>query len=223
MGSTHSEDNWSWIHGESAISCYRALGTCRKSASLGTFLTWSVCVRGVCGVHCQRSWTPVTKPYQQKLGNGSPSDVKTALFRHVRDCFCVVKAPRAHFPSWGGSLAKFPLLEFYLYLCLWIKMCIHGNGPPSSALSAACSESQRVCPPWSWWLHPGDCPALRGCCVSVPTSNHKELKSTLFSKNSMVFEYKVCARLPLCSNWVYVTSISEMLTHVWGNCEESSG
>lgn len=68
---------------------------------------------------------------------------------------------------------------------------------------------------------PWGCLALLGCCVSVPTSHHKEFKATLFLKKfHSVCDYKICARLCICSNWVYITNISETLKHVLGNWGE---
>lgn len=200
MGSTRSEDNWSWIHGESAILCYRALGTCRKSASLGAFLTWRVCVWCV---RCVLSTFLNTndQALSAKARTWLPLRREDSFIQTCTSLLLCCKSSPGPLPIVGWVTGRVSFVRILPLLCR-IKMCIHGNGPPSSALSATCSESQRVCPPWSWWLHPGDCPALLGCCVSVPTSNHKELKSTLFSKNTMVFEYKVCTRLLLCSNWV---------------------
>ena len=38
-------------------------------------------------VYCQSFRTQFTKPYQQKLRNGSPKEANTALFRNIKVTF----------------------------------------------------------------------------------------------------------------------------------------
>lgn len=123
---------------------------------------WALSLWEAC-VCCLNSWTQITKPYQQQLRNGSLGSEDSFIRKCKGVLLCCKRSPGplaiCRVDNWSTFLCENPTL-----IMSWIKVCIHGDRLPSSALPGTCSGSP-CCAAAVKGASRWGCPPLLGCRV----------------------------------------------------------